>query len=806
MLIAQRDGTVRVVQPGATRVDPAPFLQLPSVSTDNERGLLGLALDPSFSANGYVYVFYTRGTLRNRVSRFTATGNAAALASETVIWENPAGSDIWHQGGGLAFAPDGNLFISVGDHLQSQNAQSLTSYAGKILRVARDGSAPSDNPFNDGSGPNLDAIWARGLRNPFRIAVDPPTGRMMIADVGQDAVEELDLGARGANYGWPTCEGSCSAAGMTNPVHSYRHDGHDASVTGGFFYRGPQFPAEYQGSYFFGDYAQNWIRRLTFDGAGAVAGVMSFEPPDGALDGPYGDIVALAGGPDGSLWYVDAGPFQSPNAGSIRRIRNVSANQPPIAEASADVASGPAPLTVRLSSGASRDPEQQPLAYRWDFGDGQASSEAHPTHTYARSGRYVARLTVSDGTLSTSSDPVTITVGSPPVATILAPTDGLRFKAGDAIAFAGEASDPDDGRLPASALSWKVVFHHDSHIHPVLDAAGASGTIQIPDSGHSFHGTTSYQLVLTATDSDGISTSTAITIVPTKVVLGFATAPAGLTVNLDGIPQTAPFSYDELAGFRHTVDAPSPQFVGGDRYEFAGWSDGGARSHVVTAADRTLTATFSLVRAAPPGLVAAYGFGEGNGGTLYDASGHGHDGTLSGPVWAGSGHSGGALSFDGVNDYVLIPDHDALDLTTAMTLEAWVRPSALGGSWRTVVFKEQPTHMAYALYAATSTGPPTGQVYTGGERDARTTSVLPLNAWTHLATTYDGATVRLYVNGVEVRSLAATGPIAVSGGPLKLGGNAVWAEWYAGLMDDVRVYNRALSASEIQGDMSVPAG
>src|SRR6185436_15446413 len=147
-----------------------------------------------------------------------------------------------------------------------------------------------------------------------------------------------DLGIKGANYGWPTCEGTCSASGMTNPIYSYQHaGGHDASVTGGFFYRGSQFPAAYQGSYFFGDYAQNWIRRLTFTPAGDVAGVQSFEPPDGALDGPFGDIVALAEGPDGSLWYVDTGPFATADAGSIRRIRNVAADQPPVVSASADV-------------------------------------------------------------------------------------------------------------------------------------------------------------------------------------------------------------------------------------------------------------------------------------------------------------------------------------------------------------------------------------------------------------------------------------------------------------------------------------
>jgi PKD repeat protein len=460
---------------------------------------------------------------------------------------------------------------------------------------------------------------------------------------------------------------------------------------------------------------------------------------------------------------------------------------------------------VRFTGSASADPEHQTLSYLWDFGDGTSSTQADPAHAYTHSGRYVARLTTSDGTLSSSSDPLTITVGSPPTARILAPTDGLAFSAGDTIAYSGQGSDPDDGTLPASALSWRIVFHHETHIHPVLDAVGASGSIQIPTTGHSFHGTTSYELVLTATDSDGISSSTSVTIRPRKVTLDIQTAPAGLTVNLDGIPQTAPFTYDEVAGFQHTLDVPSPQFVGGSRYDFSAWSDGGAQSHTVTAADVRLTATFRLATAAPTGLVAAYGFDEGNGSTLYDTSGHGHDGALSGPIWAGGGRNGGALSFDGVNDAVSIADQAELDLTTGMTLEAWVKPTALNGAWRTVAFKEQTAGMTYALYAATNTAPPTGQAYVGAERDARGTAAIATGAWTHLATTYDGATVRLYVNGAQVRSLAVAGSMAVSTGALKLGGNGVWGEWYAGLLDDVRIYNRALTAAQVQADMSVPA-
>ena len=801
MLIAERDGTVWAVRPGASSVDPVPVLQLPNVPADNERGLLGMTVDPAFALNGRIYLFYTHSSLRNRVSRFTMGGGTAPLASELVVWQNTTAADVWHQGGDLHFGPDGYLYIAVGDHLQAQSAQSLTSFNGKILRVAADGSVPADNPFNDGAGPNADAIWVRGLRNPFRFSIDLPTGRMMIGDVGEGSIEEVNVGVRGANYGWPTCEGACGTAGMTNPAYSYPHSGRDASVTGGFIYRGSQFPDQYDGEYFFADYAMNWIKRLTLDAAGNVTAVRNFEPPDGRNDGPYGDIVALAEGPDGSLWYVDAGPFEQNDAGAVRRIRNLAANQPPTARAAAGPLSGSAPLTVSFSSAGSADPDGQPLTYRWDFGDGATSTAANPSHTYVSSGRYTARLTTSDGASETVSEPVTITVGSAPTATILQPTEARTFRAGDVVAFSGQGNDADDGALGGSSLSWKVVFHHDSHIHPVLDGtSGSSGSLTIPTSGHSFSGQTSYEIVLTARDSDGIEATDSVIIQPEKAPMSLSSSPSGLSLLLDGISRTTPFAQSEIIGFSYAVDAPSPQ----SGYAFASWSDGGAAAHAVTvpAGGLSLSATFQA--ASTPGLIAAYSFDEGSGTTLADRNGHGHTGTLAGPTWTTAGRNGGGLSFDGVDDSVRINDHAELDLTLGMTLEAWVLPTTLGNTWRTVVFKEQAAHMTYALYASTDDGRPTGQAYVGGERDARGPSAIATATWTHLAATYDGAAVRLYVNGAEVRAQAAAGSMATSTGPVKLGGNAIWNEWFAGTIDDVRIYNRALTPAQIQADMGTP--
>ncbi|HLC42882.1 MAG TPA: LamG-like jellyroll fold domain-containing protein [Methylomirabilota bacterium] len=211
----------------------------------------------------------------------------------------------------------------------------------------------------------------------------------------------------------------------------------------------------------------------------------------------------------------------------------------------------------------------------------------------------------------------------------------------------------------------------------------------------------------------------------------------------------------------------------------------------------------NVVSAAPGGLVAAYSFNEGSGTTVTDLSGSGNSGTISGATWTAAGRFGGALSFNGSSSWVTVNDVNSLDLTTGMTVEAWVRPTALNG-WRTVVLKERPGTLAYALYANMSANRPSGEVTIPDGVDTQGTGQLPLNTWSHLAVTYDGATLRLYVNGVQVSSRAAGGSIATSASPLRIGGNSVWGEYFAGQIDEIRIYNRARSQAEIQTDMNTP--
>jgi chitodextrinase len=208
-------------------------------------------------------------------------------------------------------------------------------------------------------------------------------------------------------------------------------------------------------------------------------------------------------------------------------------------------------------------------------------------------------------------------------------------------------------------------------------------------------------------------------------------------------------------------------------------------------------------KSATPGLVAAYGLEEGSGVTVTDASGNGNNGTIANATWTSSGRYGNGLRFDGSSAWVTVPDADALHLTAAMTLEAWVNSSAVSNAWRDVIFKGDDNY----YLAATSTAgsrPAAGSVFDGSYAEVFGLAVLATGSWTHLAATYDGSTLRLYVNGTEVSSIAKSGSLRTSTNPLQIGGDGIYGQYFQGLIDEVRVYNVALSAAQIETDMANP--
>jgi glucose/arabinose dehydrogenase len=320
IFVSQQTGDLRVIK--NDQLLPTPFVSL-QVDSLGERGLLGVAFDPNFESNGFVYVYYTtpENGSHNRVSRFTANGDVAVPGSEVPLLDLPTLTNTNHNGGSMQFGLDGKLYIGVGENGNGANSQSLDTPLGKFLRINSDGSIPPDNPFfTQTTGINR-AIWAMGLRNPFTFDVERGTGTIYINDVGQSSYEEIDLGIPGANYGWPASEGPLNTAGFTAPIFSYPHgtgpeDG-DAIAGGAFYDSTTQTFPGYDGKYFFADYVNGWIH--------------VFDPKTGTssdfatgLNGPTGLTTDSAG----NLYYVQRGT--STNGGSVVRVSFPQAVTPPL--------------------------------------------------------------------------------------------------------------------------------------------------------------------------------------------------------------------------------------------------------------------------------------------------------------------------------------------------------------------------------------------------------------------------------------------------------------------------------------------
>jgi glucose/arabinose dehydrogenase len=298
VFVCEQGGALRVVKRG--RLLPRPFWTAPTRAF-MEEGLLGVAFDPGFARNGFVYVCYTalEPVRHQRIARLVAEGDTAMAHAEITLLELDENRNHLHLGGGLRFGRDGMLYAGTGDNDLGDPSQSLRSTFGKLLRIRPDGEIPADNPFVREAAGRYRAIWARGLRNVFTFDVQPGTGRLFINDVGGSDWEEVNEGAAGANYGWPAYEGPAGSPGFRLPVHAYRHtDG--CAITGGAFYppAKPVFGSEWVGRYFYADYCRNEIRWIDPGNAEAfhAFGVTGVPGPVDLRVGPDGCLYVLARG------------------------------------------------------------------------------------------------------------------------------------------------------------------------------------------------------------------------------------------------------------------------------------------------------------------------------------------------------------------------------------------------------------------------------------------------------------------------------------------------------------------------------
>lgn len=341
LLIATQPGRLRVYQSGSLLSTPAIDFtnQWPGgsrICSNFERGLLGVAVDPNFLVNNYIYLYYTfnkdytcpNSTVVNRVSRLAMSGNTVLTTTESVLVDNIPSTNGNHNAGDVQFGADGLLYISAGDAgTGGSNARTLSNLAGKILRIGADGSIPAGNPYAGdaasrrcgdpsgvpaGSGPCKEII-AHGLRNPFRFAFRPGTSQFYLNDVGQNTWEEIDVGQIGADYGWNCREGAhpytaCNppATNPVDPIFEYRHGVQIPGTTsptncnslgGGVFVPDDVWTAPgYNGAYLFSDYVCGVIVRLTPDGGGGYTAsdfASGLGSPVHLVFGPYNGTQAL---------------------------------------------------------------------------------------------------------------------------------------------------------------------------------------------------------------------------------------------------------------------------------------------------------------------------------------------------------------------------------------------------------------------------------------------------------------------------------------------------------------------------------
>ena len=628
LLITTQQGLVRVVDANGNLL-ATPALNLGTggqnvLCSNSERGLLGLTVDPQFATNGFVYAYYTFNKNNNcsvapvnRVVRFTMTSNTISFASQLLLVDNIHSTAGNHNAGDVQFGKDGNLYISVGDggcdFLNTNNCAGANGAArrrnhllGKILRITKDGNIPAGNPYTGAgtarcntTGIIADTLicqetYSWGLRNPFRFAMDPNAAgtRFYINDVGQNLWEEIDLGTAGGDFGWNACEGShangqtsdCTLGSQTDPLFEYQH-GSCNSITGGAFVPNDAgWPAPYPGSYLFSDFVCGKIWRLD---PSSPTGTVDFATGLGSSSAVHLTFGPAPGGK--ALYYTTYA-----GGGQVRRVRFVAANTPPTADLTASPSSGPAPLTVTLNGSGSFDPEGTPLTYQWNFGDGNSTSTSTSTiqHSYA-AGTYTASLTVVDGGgASSQADTVQIQAGnSAPTPTITSPAAGSLFAVGQTITLTGSATDAQDGTLPPSALSWTVLRHHSTHTHPWFGpATGNNLTFQAPPPEDLAATTNSYiEVILTATDSGGLSTTVSRNVMPNTVAITFATNPTGRIIKVNGTTLTGPTTITSWQGYVLNVTVPKQS-----PWKWVSWNDGAtkSRSIVTPATATTYTATF----------------------------------------------------------------------------------------------------------------------------------------------------------------------------------------------------------------------
>ncbi|NNM01114.1 MAG: PKD domain-containing protein, partial [Gammaproteobacteria bacterium] len=566
----ERGGSLKIYDPVIGSTLPAGGL---SVFTGGEDGLIGVALDPDFATNAWIYLMYSPAgaVAKQHVSRFTLSGSTLDTASEVVLLEIPTQREqCCHSGGALLFDPDGNLFIATGDNTNpfesggaapiderpgrgpwdaQKSASNTDDLRGKILKIKpeADGSytIPAGNLFPADGSAGRPEIYIMGVRNPFRIAVDPMTGWLYWGEVGPDAANDSAVrGPRGydevnqarlpGNFGWPyitadnqpyndydfaTSTGgapfdpaapvndSPNNTGATSlppaqPAWIWYHSGVNSdwpemgedtarTIMAGPVYQyapGRSFPPYFDQTLFVYEWSRNYIKEVKLDDTGAVLDIVDVVP-ELELNRP----IDMKFGPDGAMYIIEWGSGFGGNNPDARivKVRYNKGNSLPVAIAGGAPTSGATPLVVQFTGSDSFDPDGGAVSYAWDFDlDGSVdSTAADPLRTYTVAGNYTAQLRVTDDLGESTTANVPISAGNfAPTVSFTEPVENGFFDWGDQMNYAFQVDDVEDGSTGDGSISCDdvtvdLVLGHDSHGHTLTQTNGCAGSYA-PASDH----------------------------------------------------------------------------------------------------------------------------------------------------------------------------------------------------------------------------------------------------------------------------------------------------------------------------------
>ncbi|MBP2320335.1 glucose/arabinose dehydrogenase [Kibdelosporangium banguiense] len=594
MLVAGKYGKVNwVPKTGA----PRQIANLPSV-TDQDMGLQGITVAPDYANSRTVYTTRTVpasgsgagdfGVLR--LSRWSVTvdssGKPTGLVDERTVLQTSADSNA-HGISTVIADEDGTLWVSVGDSadyaseswdLLAFRALDLNDPHGKVLHIKPDGTGVSSNPYYQAANPNSvrSKVYASGFRSPFRFSLDPATNQPILGDVGWDTFEEINRVAPGNSYGWPCWEGEqptriykeqaqCAGVSGVPPMWTYpRSEG--SSVIGGVIYQGKNYPAEYQGRYFFADYTSSNLWTMAVDAEGAV-------PEQFGTDA--GAIVKFGATPvGGDIVWADI------ETSTVRRLVYAPGNNPPVAEVSAT--NDPATRKVTFNAEKTWDPNGDELVYNWEFGDGTSGTGKVVEHVYPAGTSFTAKLIATDPQNASGTKTITVYPGNnAPVVQLQRSDPQQRYAVGDVISATATATDVEDGNVE---VSWNVNTLHcrgvgNCHNHPGARQTGPN--FRLPFEGHS--GDTQLQITVTATDSKGAQSSQTVTALPKQRRITIeSNAPAEFELG-DERGATALFT----VGMNVTITAP--ETAADNASTFGGWSDNAPRQRTQRMPDADLT-------------------------------------------------------------------------------------------------------------------------------------------------------------------------------------------------------------------------